>query len=415
MKIQEFINNKHKYKVDMTYQRPVGAWSNEDNQCLIDTILRNEPMPLFFLNYKTNEGVYYIVDGQQRFHAIQKFYDNSISLNKKFSDNENHNKTFNGDNAISDELREKFLSYNLNINIIEDYDDEKVRLIFSRLQRGKPLTLGERLNAKPGEIVLRMREIAEHPFMKRSIGIVKSRFGNYPDAARILFYEKYGCRDSGTPALMNFFDESIMLSKNDREYKNAITTLNILEKCFPVIPGDYQFLNKHAWVSAVYMMIRDLNIGYSLIGEEDKIKRFVETFHNHVYTEDFRNSIFNYQKFYDNVRGGWSEKILTLRRDILIKEFENKYPLKTTDERRQISDEEKIECFSKQHVCQECGREFKDYKEPEYHHKIRYADGGQSEINNILVLCSKCHDEIHGKKEFKPSNEVEIEEDENNE
>jgi len=50
MKIQDFINNRHKYKVDRTYQRPPDAWSKEDKQCLIDTILRSEPMPIFFIN-----------------------------------------------------------------------------------------------------------------------------------------------------------------------------------------------------------------------------------------------------------------------------------------------------------------------------------------------------------------------------
>lgn len=38
-RIQDFINNRHKYKVDYNYQRPPEAWSNEDRQCLIDTIL----------------------------------------------------------------------------------------------------------------------------------------------------------------------------------------------------------------------------------------------------------------------------------------------------------------------------------------------------------------------------------------
>ncbi len=47
MKIQDFINNRHKYKVDRAYQRPADAWSKEDNQCLIDTILRSEPIPIY--------------------------------------------------------------------------------------------------------------------------------------------------------------------------------------------------------------------------------------------------------------------------------------------------------------------------------------------------------------------------------
>ena len=85
-KIQDILNTPHKYKVDLTYQRPVGAWSREDNACLIDTILRGEPMPLFFLNYNTSEDIFYVVDGQQRLHAITQFHQNKVKLSKKFSD-----------------------------------------------------------------------------------------------------------------------------------------------------------------------------------------------------------------------------------------------------------------------------------------------------------------------------------------
>ena len=82
--IQKFINVRHKYEVDLTYQRPKKAWSLADKQCLIDTILRGEPMPLFFLNLNSKEGLYYIVDGQQKLDAIKDFYDNKIKLNGKF-------------------------------------------------------------------------------------------------------------------------------------------------------------------------------------------------------------------------------------------------------------------------------------------------------------------------------------------
>ena len=62
MKVGEFLLNKDKYKVDKTYQRPDDCWSAKDKKCFIDTILRGEPIPLFFLNYITNEDVYYIVN-----------------------------------------------------------------------------------------------------------------------------------------------------------------------------------------------------------------------------------------------------------------------------------------------------------------------------------------------------------------
>lgn len=414
--IQDYINNRHKYKVDLDYQRPSGAWSKEDNQCLIDTILRNEPVPLFFFNLKNSEGIYYVVDGQQRLHALSLFYDNKLALNKKFSGEENHGKTFNGDNPISDEQRQTFLNYYLNFKVIEDYNDEKIRLIFSRLQRGKPLTLGEKLNAMPGDVVFSIREIAKHPFMKESIGISKERYGNYPDAARILFYEKVGIRDSSTPAIISFFEEYSDLSKEDKTYKKVISILNILEKIFPKDPGNYQFLNKHAWVMTAYTVVSEMDKRYGLYGQEELLSEFIKKFHGNVYTEDMRQSNHNYQRFYDNVRGGWSEKIITLRRNILINEFLKKYPFDEQDTKRQITEEDKIACFARaNHKCEECGTSFKDHSEPEYHHRIMYASGGKTDMSNIMVLCHNCHAKYRGKEEIALPEEVNDQEELNTE
>ena len=157
-------------------------------------------------------------------------------------------------------------------------------------------------------------------------------------------------------------------------------------------------------------MIRELSLSYSLTEKEEIIKKFIESFHNKVYSEDRRRSNPTYQRFYDNVRGGWSEKIIALRRNLLIREFLEKHPLEELDEKRQISDENKIEAFEKHNNCELCGCKFKDYKEAEYHHKVRHVDGGKSELDNIMVLCQKCHDRIHGKEEIELPTESDIEE-----
>jgi hypothetical protein len=416
MKIQDYINNVHKYKVDYTYQRPRGVWSPEDRQCLIDTILKSEPMPSFFVNFDSANGIYYVVDGQQRLDTISQFHQNKIKLNRKFSGDEEHGKTFNGDSPISDEQRSAFLNYDLRFWILEDYNDERVRMIFSRLQRGKPLTLGERLNAKPGSIVDRMREIAEHPFMKASIGVTKARYGNYPDAARILFYEKFGSKDMGTPALISFFDDNQTFKDSDKAFLNAISVLNYLAKCFPPDPGDYQYLQKHVWVMSVYTMLRELKVGYPLYGRENIIRKFIEDLHGKVYTEEFRRSNQKYEKFYENVRGGWSEKLISFRSNFLIKEYLDKYPEEELDMKRQISDEEKIAAFAAVGgKCENCGLQFKDYREPEYHHIVMYASGGKSEKENIKVLCIRCHARLRGKEEIKLPTEEEVSDDESEE
>jgi len=406
MIIQEFINSRNKYKVDCTYQRPDDAWSKEDKQCLIDTILKGEPLPIFFMNYKSDNKHFYIVDGQQRLSCISLFYENKIKLNERFSGKLNGGKTFNGENPLNDDDKNNFLNYSLNFHVMEDYDDERVRLIFSRLQRGKPLALGERLNAEPGTIVECMRELANHQFLTKSVGVPKNRYGIYPDSARILFYEKFGAKQCGSLELYTFFDNNRDLDKKSREFKNALTILNYLEKCFPAIPGNYKHLEKHAWVLAVYTMIRELKLSYSLIGQEAKIREFIIDFHSKIYNADFRKSKANYQRFYDNVRGGWSERIIVLRRDILMKEFLGKNPIPELDEKRQVPDEDKIAIFATRKTCELCGCSFKDYKEAEYHHKDRYADGGKSILENIMILCTMCHDKIHGGVEIeKPSKE----------
>lgn len=410
MEIQDYINNRNKYKVDYNYQRPNDAWSKEDQQCLIDTILKGEPLPVFFLNYVSSEEAYYIVDGQQRLTCIANFYENKIKLNQKFSGDELAGKTFNDKNPLGDNDKSNFLKYNLNFRIMEDYDDEKVRLIFSRLQRGKPLSLGERLNAKPGEIVGLMRSLANHNFTNKSTGVAKNRYGIFPDVARILFYEKFGAKQCGSNELYSFFEDYKNLDKSSKEYKVALKTLNFLEKVFPSNPGNYAFLEKHAWVIAVYTMVRDLKLTYSLTGKEGLIRDFIKSFHSKVYSEDFRKSNVNYQRFYDNVRGGWSEKIITLRRKILIQEFISKHSLSELDDRRQISSEEKIAVFAKNNSCELCKKEFKDYRDAEYHHKDRYTDGGKTEIKNIMILCISCHDEIHGRSQISIPKEKDMEE-----
>ena len=397
MKIRDFLLEQDKYKVDETYQRPPDAWEKEDKQCLIDTILREEPIiPIFFLNFISDKDIFYIVDGQQRLQAIKEFYDNKFGLRKEFSGDANHEKTFGGKNPISGELRNKFLDYELTFKILEDYDDEKIRMIFSRLQRGKPLSLGETLNAKPGTIVPLMRKIAQHPFLAESIGIQKKRYGNYPDAARLLFYEKHGAKQSGTRQLLDFFEDNQTLDESDRDYKNLRTTLNYLSKCFPPDPGNYVYLKKHVWVLAVYTLVRELRSKYAMRGLENKVQEFIESFYPKVYKESFRASKRDYQRFYENVRGGWSENIIKLRRDILVKYFIKDNDLTEMADQRQISDDKKAEIFIDQgRSCQECGKKFKSQQEAEYHHIEEYSHGGGTNTSNIMLLCSECHKEKH--------------------
>lgn len=81
--ISTFIIHKDSYKIDKTYQREADIWSKDDEQYLIDTILRGFGMPAIFIHSKGDSE--YIVDGQQRINTIWKFKEGKLPLSTEYS------------------------------------------------------------------------------------------------------------------------------------------------------------------------------------------------------------------------------------------------------------------------------------------------------------------------------------------
>lgn len=387
MKIREYVKNIKSHPVDKTYQRPEGVWSKEDQQCLIDTILKDEPMPLFFFN-KIGEQ-YYVIDGQQRLFCIREFYNDKLKLNEKFSGKELGNKKFSELDVI---WQEKFLEYNLEPKILDNLNDERVRMLFSKLQRGERLTDGEKINALPGEIIVSIRKLAGAKFFKHSIDIKTKRYQNFIIIARMFYIEKCGNKDCNKKNIYNFLSENRDFNSKHEIYKKTKAVLNYLYKCFP----DGSPLDSQAWILAIYSFVSDIMSNYVLTNQENSINRFIKDFYNKVRKEDFRRSNIDYQRFFENIRGGFTEKLVKLRFDILKKYFFESNYCKLKDPNRQISKNDKKNAYANSNgMCEICKKNIRNYKEAEYHHIIRYTDGGNTELGNIKVLCKHCHKKVH--------------------
>ncbi len=89
---------------------------------------------------------------------------------------------------MTEEFRRRFNDYKLDTVVLKNYDDEMVRELFQRLQRGKPLNPAERLNAYPGTIVLAMRFIGRHEFFNL-VNINLQRYRSYLLAARMILLQ----------------------------------------------------------------------------------------------------------------------------------------------------------------------------------------------------------------------------------
>ncbi|MDD5010927.1 MAG: DUF262 domain-containing protein [Phycisphaerae bacterium] len=146
--IAEFYQNYllGKYSFDPPYQRK-SVWTEEKQSFLIDTVLKNFPMPPIFLHQKiddkTGQTTYDVIDGKQRLSSIIAFIENEIPVtNEHDEENEVAGKYFNElDAAQLKEYKQLFWRYNLTIEYVDTVDKALIDGIFDRLNRnGEPLT-----------------------------------------------------------------------------------------------------------------------------------------------------------------------------------------------------------------------------------------------------------------------------------
>lgn len=143
-------------------QRENTAWTLTQKQSLIDTLYNDFDVPkIYFRNKEENEGIWWLIDGQQRLTTIKDFLQDKFILGhfptlprsirgKKYSELEQTDK-------------ERINRRILDCVIIECTEEEEEDM-FVRLNNGTPLTVSEKRNAVKGEFRDSIRTLTEHPF-----------------------------------------------------------------------------------------------------------------------------------------------------------------------------------------------------------------------------------------------------------
>lgn len=147
-----------KYEFDPDYQRKGSVWSEDKKSFLIDSILKNYPMPPIFLHQQidgeTGATIYNIIDGKQRLSSILQFINDELELPPDydvgaFGDTRLNSKKF---SDLKDDLQEfkmQFWRYVLSVEYIETENLDVINNVFDRLNRnGEPLEAQELRNAK---------------------------------------------------------------------------------------------------------------------------------------------------------------------------------------------------------------------------------------------------------------------------
>ncbi|WP_207787846.1 DUF262 domain-containing protein [Candidatus Thiosymbion oneisti] len=140
------------------------VWSTPARIMLMDTILRDVPMPKIFLASTIRDGRTYrvVIDGQQRITAILEFLRDRFSLDDPYAGDEGE-KTF---SELDQATQDRFLSYQIDFNEAIKPTDEEVREVYARVNKYTvPLNKQELRRADfPGDFLPVAEELAVNEY-----------------------------------------------------------------------------------------------------------------------------------------------------------------------------------------------------------------------------------------------------------
>ncbi|OPZ94320.1 MAG: hypothetical protein BWY74_00664 [Firmicutes bacterium ADurb.Bin419] len=227
--IAEFYE-KHllgKYNYNPAYQRKSDVWNTDKKSFLIDSILKNFPIPPIFLHQRIDEKSgatkYDVIDGKQRLTAIVEFISNKIGLPDYFGNDAFGDELLNGIKFAEldkyPDYKKQLWRYVISIEYIDTDKPEIIDNVFDRLNRnGEPLRKQELRKAKYHDTVLLklIDELSNLPYWKKLLANLEiHRMEDQEFVSELLFVLLEGeIFDSSATVL----DE--LYSKWSRELKN---------------------------------------------------------------------------------------------------------------------------------------------------------------------------------------------------
>ncbi len=251
------------------------VWSAPARIMLMDTILRNIPMPKIFLANSLRDGRTYrvVIDGQQRITAILKFLRDDFSLDNPFK-GEDKGKTF---SKLKQETQNRFLSYQIDFNEAINPPEDEVREVYARVNKYTvPLNKQELRRADlPGDFLKVSEQLAVEDYLDE-IGIFtpanRRRYVDVEYVSELLSAMIDGIQDKKTA----LDDSYIRYSKWDKNHKKEITTrfLDILGELKCIFGGDLLDISKtrfrqKADFYTLFIVINEfLSAGISIKGKD---------------------------------------------------------------------------------------------------------------------------------------------------
>jgi hypothetical protein len=385
------------------YQRPA-VWTLSQKELLIDTILRGYDIPKIYLRQTSkNPDKYEVIDGQQRLRTIFEFLEGKFALGKYAEKIDGHEvinlkyKDSKNKNILNDDLKIKIDTYQLDIVILTNTNDDEVREMFLRFQNGTTLKAQEKRNAMPGKMRDFIKKLSKHEFFKK-VNFKNSRFTFDHISSQFTKIEIEGeaCNIKSAD-LDKMYIEQKNFNHNSKEAKKVIQVLEYMNKCFLEKTPE---LERYSVVS-LYILFSHLIEKYSF--KELTHKQMRDWFINFEKYRIEQNALD--QEEQDQEMIVYHEKIshstdavdsLKSRHEILFKNFLIKFPtLSLKDNTRSFSHHQRLAIYRRDGgKCKlkiKCSGEKCSWDNWEADHIKAWDKGGATTVKNGQVACPKCN------------------------
>jgi hypothetical protein len=219
-------------------RKPV--WTEKQKSLLIDTILRELPIPEIYIQRKTTaegETEYIVVDGQQRIRSILEFINGDFSIIEEEDEEPPPWAGFEFSELI-DDLKKRFWGFNLAVRELPDLTDEEVRDIFRRLNVNLvPLNKQELRNARyNGPFIKLMTTLADNEYWAENRIVTATEIRRMKDIEFVseLFVAMMHGIQQGKSMLDIYYRQYEIEFPEERYWKTLFSkALNTIEEILP--------------------------------------------------------------------------------------------------------------------------------------------------------------------------------------
>jgi 5-methylcytosine-specific restriction endonuclease McrA len=379
-----------------TFQRE-RVWGDEERYALIESVREEYPIGLLMWNtveHVDSEGVkvekFDVVDGQQRLRTVFEYIEGKESWTKT-----KKIEGFESFDNLSEARKARFWSYRVPVAAMKGFEQDEVEDCYQRLQKGKPLKIGEKLKAtSSSEFHDFAKEVSRHRIFDLASKRLKTRDGHWTLSVVFLksIYTKNPFARQEYKNLVEFLRGRANEANAKRAVEKVRRILNLETKVFELAihadPNFVKFVGTARSVKWLFVGLAKLEGSYTTLGREHLMADGVLNYYRLIAQE-------NSEEWKNYVNTGRTGRIDTdeVRRCLvdLLNQIVLSGKIEPKDARRRFGTEMRELIFKNSNGrCQLCGIPISP---DNFHadHLRPHAQGGPTSVSNGRALCTKCN------------------------